>query len=385
MDFCFSDEQVIFRNMAREFAERHIEPIAKDRDHKEQFPAEVLKEMAPLGLLGLTVPQDDGGLGLDYVGYAIVTEEIARSSLSVAMSVFGTHSVVEDAIVAWGSAEQKKKYLPAMSQGELFACFALAEPGTGLNLGAIKTKAELQKDAQGKSWWVLNGEKASVTNGGVAKLALVFAKPDASAPGISAFLVNTDAHGFSHQAITAKNGLRSCSIANVTLKDCRIPQENLLGNAGDGAKIVEGLLSTLHLSIAAGCVGAAQASIDASVQYAEERAVFGKKISNYDMIQASIADMIVGTEAARLLTHRAAEFKSTGQPFSRQLAMARYLAADVAIQAATHAIQIHGAYGFGKEYNVERYLRDAVEVSLLGGAPSDHKLAVARSAFGIGA
>lgn len=385
MDFSLSDEQVIFRNMAREFAERHIEPIAKDSDHQERFPEEVLKEMAPLGLLGLTVPQDYGGLGLDYVGYAIVTEEVARSSLSVAISVFGTHSVVQEMLVAWGSEEQKKKYLPPMCKGELLSSCALAEAGTGFNVSAIKSKAELQKDPQGKGWWVLNGEKVSVTNGGVAKLSLVFARSDGDAQGISAFLVGRDAPGLSSTDISAKQGLRSCNIANFSLKDCRISQENLLGSTGDGTRIAESLLAMVNLGIAAGCLGVAQASIDAGVKYAEERSVFGRTISNYDMIQATIADMIVGTEAARLLTYRAAELKSKRQPFSRQLAMARYLASKVALHAATHAIQVHGAYGFGKEYNVERYLRDVVEASLYGGVPSHYKLAVARSAFGIGA
>ncbi len=380
MGFGLTDEQVMFRNMAREFAQRHIEPAAKDNDQNEHFPAEILKQMAPLGLLGSTVPQEYGGLGLDHIAYAVIIEEIACASLSIAMSTLGTHSVVEEMVLRWGSEEQKQQYLPPMCKGEIFSCCALNEPGAGMDVGKMTSKAELSGGV-----WIINGEKAFVTNGGVSDLVLVLAKvgKDEGEQGIGAFLVSRDVAGFSSQDVLGKNGLRACNIANVYFNECRIPNENLLGSVDDGSKIVDSLVQGIRFGVAAGCVGAAQACIDASIKYCEERQTFGRAISQYDMIQEAIADMIVGTEAARLLTYQVGELKSKGQPFGKQLAMARYLASDVAIRTATDAIHAHGAYGFGTDFPLERYFRDISEATEYAGSPLIDKLAVARHAFGI--
>jgi alkylation response protein AidB-like acyl-CoA dehydrogenase len=380
MEFKLTDEQVMFRSMAREFAQRHIEPVAKDDDQSEQFRWEIVKQLGPLGLLGSLVPQEYGGLGLDYISHAIVIEEIARSSLSSAMSFFSGHSVVQEMLMTWGSEQQKQKYLPQMCSGELFGCCALTEPGAGTEVSNFSSRAELR---QGQ--WVLNGEKTFVINGGVSSLVLAVTKAGSNGgePGVGAFLITRDVAGFTSQDVGDKNGLRACNIADIYFQDCQLRPENLLGSIEDGGQIAESLLRGIDLCVAASCVGVAQAGIDASLQYAEERQTFGKTIGHHDMIQEAIADMIVGTEAARLLTYQAADLKNTGQPFSRQLAMARYLASDVAIRVISDAIHVFGAYGFGKDFPLERYFRDATEVTEYGGSRLLHKLAIARHSLGI--
>lgn len=378
MDFSFTDEQVMFRNMAREFSERHIEPTAKEDDQKEHFPREIIKQMGPLGLLGPIVPQEYGGLGLDYISYAIVTEEIAHASVSVAMSVLGTHAVIEEALMKWGNKEQKQKYLPAMCKGEILGCCALSESGAGMDVNSITSKAE-----PSDSGWNLNGEKVFIINGGVSNLVLTFAKviKNEGRQDINAFLLSRDIAGFSSKDILARNGLRAANTANLHFQNCRIPQKNLLSNVNDGQKIAETVLDAIHLSVAASCVGATQACIDASIKYAEERWAFGRTLSNFDMIQEMIGDMIVGNEASRLLTYQVGDLKNRGLPYRKQLSIARYVACDVAIRAATNAIQVHGAYGFGKEFPLERYLRDVAEVTQYGGPSLIHKLSAARSSF----
>jgi butyryl-CoA dehydrogenase len=380
MDFSLTEEQVMVRNMAWQFAAKSIEPAVTDDDTAEHFPREIIGQMAPLGLLGSIVPQGYGGSGLDYISHAIITEGIARTSLSIALSIFGGHSVVEEMVMTWGSEQQRQRYLPLMCTGELFGCCALNEPGVGADVGDFGSRAELNQ-----GWWVINGKKVFIINGGVANLILAVAEvvENGEEQGLGAFLITRDVAGFSSQDITNKNGLRACNIADVYFRDCRVPQENLLGSIEDGNKIVESLVHGINFSIAASCVGAAQACVDASIKYAEERQAFGRTIGNFDMIQEMIANMIIGTEAARLLTYQVADLKTRKQPFSKQLAMARYLASDAAIRATTDAILVHGAYGFAKDLPLERYLRDVAEVIEDGGSPLIHKLAVARHALGI--
>ena len=380
MDFSLTEEQVMVRNMAWQFAAKSIEPTATGDDTAEHFPQEIIGQMAPLGLLGSIVPQEYGGSGLDYISHAIITEGIARTSLSIALSVFGGHSVVEEMLMTWGSGQQKQRYLPLMCTGELFSCCALNEPGVGTDVGNFGSRAELSQ-----GWWVINGEKVFIINGGVANLILAVTKviENGEERGLGAFLITRDVAGFSSQDITNKNGLRACNIANVYFRDCRVPQENLLGSIEKGNNIVESLVHGINFSIAASCVGVAQACVDASIKYAEERQAFGSTIGKFDMIQEMIADMTIGTEAARLLTYQVADLKNRKQPFSKQLAMARYLASDAAIRAATDAILIHGAYGFSKDLPLERYFRDVAEAIQDGGSPLIHKLAVARHALGI--
>lgn len=379
MDFSPTKEQEMIRKMAREFAERRIEPTAKEDDRNERFPIETIKELGSLGLLGARVPLEYGGTGMNYLNYVTIVEEIARSSPSIAISAFGAHSPVAEMLVLWGNEEQKREYLPPMCKGEALACFGLSELAVGTEVSKVNTRAELK---EGK--WVLNGEKMSLINGGVSRFSLIFAQASKDGEsGVSAFLVQSDASGFSSEDTFERSGLCSANIATLRFQDCAIPQENLLAGIGDGVKIAQSLLDNIRFVVAAICVGATQACLDVSIEYAEQRQAFGRSISQFDMVQEMIAGMVVGNEAARLLTYQAADFKDKGLPFSKQLSIARAFAPEVALEAATKAIQVHGAYGFGKDYPVERYFRDIAEVVLYGGTPSAERLTATRYAIGL--
>jgi butyryl-CoA dehydrogenase len=373
MDLSLSDEQVMFRDMAREFAQRYIAPVAKDNDDNEHFPQEVIAEMIPLGLLGAIVPQEYGGLGLDHICYAMIVEEIARACQSVAVAVFCAHSVVGEVLAQWGDEEQKQIYLPPMCKGEVFSCYALSEPEAGSDLSSLQTSAVLHGEQ-----WVLNGAKASVVNGGISHLALVFARSDG---GIGAFLVPWGTPGFSSIDIHSKKGLRACNIADLLFQDCPLPQRNLFGEGDDIA------LSTLHcahFSLAATYIGVAQACLDVSINYAQERQQFGKPIGSFDMVQGMIAEMAVGVQAARLLLYQTGFLKDQGLSFAKELSMAKYYASEVAMRAVSAAIQVHGGYGYTKEYPVERYFRNVVMSAICEGTPLMHKLSAARYALELG-
>lgn len=378
MDFSPTKEQEMLRKMAREFAKRRIEPTAKEDDRNEHLPLETIKGLASLGLLGARVPSEYGGTGMNHLAYITVVEEIARSSPSIALSVFGAHSLVEEMLMLWGNVEQKRKYLPSMCKGEALGCFGLSELGVGTEVTRVNTRAELKEGE-----WVLNGEKVFVINGGVARFSLIFAQANKDGEsGVSAFLVERDMHGFLCENFE-RSGLCSANITTLCFQDCAIPQENLLAGIGDGVKIAQTLLDNLRFVVAAVCVGATQACLDASIEYAGQRQVFGRSISQFDMVQELITGMVIGNEAARLLTYQAADLKDKGLPFSKQLFIARAFASEVAIEATTKAIQVHGAYGYGREYPVERYFRDIAETILYGGTPSEEKLSAVRYVLGI--
>jgi len=378
MIFSLSEEQVMLRNMARQFATQTIEPVTTDDDRNEHFPRELVAEMAGLGFLGATVPQEYGGSGLDNISYAVIIEEVARTSLAIAMSVFGAHSPVAEALVTWGNQQQKQEYLPPLTKGGILGCHTLGE--SRRQTTAINSRAR-SDDKQ----WLVGGVNTSVINGGVSHLALVLARIDGNQDydDIGAFLIDRDTAGFSSEDTLGKSGLRAANIASVNLQNCRVSDEGVLGRVADGSKLVQHLLDSIDFGVAACCVGASQACIDAGIKYAQERQAFGKPISNFGMIQDMIADMIIGTETARLLTYQVADLKNKQQPFRQQLSMARYLACSMALQAANHAIQIHGCYGYEKRTPVERYFRDVTMTTLYGGSLSTHKLAVAQSSLGI--
>ncbi len=373
-----SEEQVMLRNMARQFATQTIEPVTMDDDRNEHFPREILTEMAGLGFLGAMTPQEYGGSGLDHISYAVIIEEIAHASLAIAMSVFCGHSPVAEALATWGSEHQKREYLPLMAKGEILGCHTLGEPRretTNINSRA----------SSGDRQWLVDGDSTFVINGGVSHLALVLARTGGNHEPFStgAFLVRCNAAGFSRRDILGKSGLRAANIANLHLQNCPVPGDSMLGKINDGPRIAQHLLEGIHFSVAASCIGASQACIDAGIRYAQERHAFGKSISNFGMIQDMIADMVIGTETARLLTYQLGSLRDNHQPLRQQLSMARYLAGATALQAANHAIQIHGCYGYEKRTPVERYFRDVTMAILYGGSLSTHKLAVAQSSLGI--
>ncbi len=382
MDFDFTEEQIMIRNLMKDFAEKEILPTVRDDDRNERFPKDILEKMAQLGFLGAPLPEEYGGLGIDNIAYILMIEELGRVSFAL-RSIISVHiSLFQQTLNRWGTEEQKQKYLPHTTKGELLGCFATTEPNVGSDLSSMETTAVLHG---GK--WRLNGNKMWISNGGVADVALIFAQTDKVKKhrGIAAFIVETDTPGFSSEDIHGKLGLRSANTSELILQDCLVPQENLLGQVGEGFKIAMTAFDNARLCVAGGCVGLAQACIDASVQYAQNRQQFGKPIGSYQLVQEIIANMIVETEAARLLTYRAAHLKNKGVTNTIETSMAKYYASEVALRAANNAIQVHGGYGFSDEYPVERYYRDVKVATLLEGTSEMHKLIIGRSATGFNA
>jgi len=382
MDFDLTEEQIMIRNLMKDFAENEILPKARDDDRNERFPGDILDKMAPLGLLGAPLPEKYGGMGIDHIAYVLMIEELGRASFAL-RSIVSVHiSLFQKTLNQWGTEEQKQKYLPRTTKGEILGCFATTEPNVGSDIASIETSAVLDK---GK--WRLNGNKMWISNGGVADVALIFAQTDKAKKhrGITAFLVEKGTPGFSSTDIHGKLGLRSANTAELILEDCVVAEENVLGQVGEGFKIAMTAFDNARLCVAAGCVGLAQACIDASVLYAKTRQQFGKPIGSYQLVQEMIADMIVETEAARFLTYRAAYLKDKGVPHTVETSMAKYYASEVALRAANNAIQVHGGWGFSDEYPVERYYRDVKVATLLEGTSQMHKLIIGRNATGLNA
>jgi hypothetical protein len=382
MDFDLTEEQIMIRNLMQDFAKNEILPKARDDDRNERFPGDILDKMAPLGLLGAPLPEKYGGMGIDHIAYVLMIEELGRVSFAL-RSIVSVHiSLFQKTLNQWGTEEQKQKYLPRTTKGEILGCFATTEPNVGSDIASIETSAVLDK---GK--WRLNGNKMWISNGGVADVALIFAQTDKAKKhrGITAFLVEKGTPGFSSTDIHGKLGLRSANTAELILEDCVVTEENVLGQVGKGFKIAMTAFDNARLCVAGGCVGLAQACIDASVLYAQTRQQFGKPIGSYQLVQEMIADMIVETEAARFLTYRAAYLKDKGVPHTIETSMAKYYASEVALRAANNAIQVHGGYGFSDEYPVERYYRDVKVATLLEGTSQMHKLIIGRNATGFNA
>jgi alkylation response protein AidB-like acyl-CoA dehydrogenase len=381
MDFDMSDEQTMFRNMAREFALREIIPVAAEDDKNAHYRPETVQKMAALGLLGAPMPQEYGGLGVDYITYLCVCEEIARASAGVFTTCLTVHtSLFQLPILQFGNDELKQRYLPRTTKGELLGCFGMTEPNTGSDVASI----ELSATSSGNNW-ILNGTKMWISSGGVADLALVIAQTDKSKRhrGMAAFLVERGTPGFSSSDIHGKMGLRDSNTAELIFENCQVPAENIVGEIGEGFKVGMYALDCGRLSTAAACVGVSQASIDAAVQYAQERIQFGKPIASFQLIQEMIADMVVETEVARNYVFRAADLKNKGLPFVKEASIAKYYAAEVALRSAQKAIKIHGGYGYSNDYPVERYYRDAMGLCLYEGTAEIQKLIIGREILGI--
>jgi len=382
MDFDLTSEQQQIRKLAKDFADREIAPGARERDRSETFPKDVLSKMAPLGLLGGPVPEQYGGMGVDYVSHALITEEIGRVDSSVRTTLSVQISLVELTLLKFGTEEQKRRYLPRLCKGDLIGCFGLTEPEVGSDATKIRASARRDGDA-----WVLRGRKTWISNGSVSNLALVFAQTDPAKEhkGIAAFLLERDEQPYGSQPIHGKLGLRSSDSSELILDDVRVPDANRLGPVGDGFKIAMAALDSGRYSVAAGAVGVAQACIDASVAYATQRRSFGKPLAGHQLVQELIADMVVETEAARLLVWRAGDLKNKGRPNTRETSIAKLYASEIAQRAADNAIQIHGGYGFSDEFPVERYWRDARVNRLYEGTTQIQKLIIGRFATGIDA
>lgn len=382
MDLELTQEQKLIQKTLREFADEVIVPQARENDRRERFPMEIIKKLGEMGFSGAPLPSEYGGMGLDFIGEAILFEEIGRADSSVRTTLSVQISLVELIILRWGSEEQKNKYLPRLAKAEILGCFGLTEPGAGSDPAGLSTSA-LRRGGG----WVLNGSKTWISNGGVADLAIIFAQTDPAKKhkGIAAFLVERGTKGYSTQDIKGKLGLRASNTAELILENVWVPEENLLSQVGEGFSVALSALDNGRYGVAAGCVGICQAGIEASVKYAKERYQFGKPIASFQLVQELIADTVVEAEAARLLVWRAGLLKNQGKPSTVETSIAKLYASEAAIRAADRAIQIHGGYGYSDEYPVERYWRDARVATIYEGTSQIQKLIIGRHYTGIDA
>lgn len=382
MDFDLSDEQLLVRDTAREFAEREVAPRARDNSRNEHFDHELVANIAAQGYLGAIVPREYGGAGLDYVTYGLVVENVGRACSAMRTVISVQTSLVCSVIVTFGTEEQKHALLPRLCSGEILGCFALTEPDTGSDAANQKTRA-----TRVDGGWRLNGSKMWISNGNVAKLALVFAQTDPSLghKGLACFLVDTDQDGFVPSPIDGKMGMHAADTASIALDDCFVPDDMVLGEVGQGFKIAMTSLDSGRYSVAAGCVGICQGSLEESVKYAQERRQFDRPIASFQLVQAMIAEMRVKTDAARMLTLRAGWLKDQGRPNTTETSIAKLFATEAAVWCANEAIQVHGGAGYVDDHPVERYFRDSRVTTLYEGTSQIQKLIIGRAETGINA
>jgi alkylation response protein AidB-like acyl-CoA dehydrogenase len=375
MDFELSEEQALLRKTVREFAESELAPHSREWDEKQGFPREVFSRLGGLGVAGCCWPEEYGGSGLSTLGWAIAMEEIARADAGVALSLAAHHSLCSAHVHLAGSEEQKRRFLPPLARGEKVGCWGLTEPGSGSDAGGMRTTAV--RDGR---HWVLNGSKNFITNGGIADTAVVMAVTDRAAgkKGISAIVVERGTPGFRSGKKEDKLGVRSSDTSELAFEDCRVPAENLLGREGMGFVDTLKILDKGRVGIAAFAVGIAQAALEASMRYALERKQFGHPIADFQAIQFKVAEMATKTEAARLLTWRAASMADAERTHTAESAMAKLFATESSVEVALEAIQIHGGYGYLKDYPVERYLRDAKIGTIGEGTSEVQRLVIAR-------
>ncbi|HZA58930.1 MAG TPA: acyl-CoA dehydrogenase family protein [Solirubrobacterales bacterium] len=382
MNFELTDEQRLISESAREFADKEIVPRVRDNDRAERFDRELASKMGEVGYLGAPVSEDYGGRGLDYVGYALIVEQVGRADSAARTVVSVQTSLVCGSIEQWGTEPQKREWLPRLCSGEALGCFGLTEPDTGSDAANLRTRAK-----KSDGGWVLNGNKMWISLGNVAEVALIFAQtePDKKHKGLACFLVPTASHGFSTQEIHGKLGLRSSDTAEISLDGVEVPDSSMLGEIGDGFKVAMSALDKGRYSVAAGCVGICDGCVEASVSYSKERKQFDVPIASFQLVQAMIADMIVKRDAARMLVFRAGALKDQGKPSTIETSIAKLYATESAVECANTAIQVHGGSGYVDDYPVERYLRDARVTTLYEGTSQIQKLIIGRDATGINA
>ncbi len=375
MDFEFAPEHEILRQSVRDFAEKEIRPIAATIDRTGEFPRSTITKMASLGLLGVAIPAEYGGAGLDTISLAIAVEEVARVCGSHALIMAAHNSLCTGTIFLAGSEEQKRKYLPDLASGRKLGAWALTEPKSGSDAAALETTAKRTADG-----WVLNGTKNLCTNAPVAGTFVIMAKttPEKGTRGTSAFIVERGTPGLAVGKDEDKLGVRASPTAQVLLTDCRVPAENLLGKENEGFVNALRILDNGRIGIGAMAVGLSRGAFEESVKYAKERVQFDKPIAEHQAIQFMLADMAMRIDAARMLVLRAAWLKDRGQPFKREAAMAKLYASETSSFVTNKAVQIHGGYGYIKDYPVERFLRDAKLTELGEGTSEVQRLVIAR-------
>ncbi len=371
--FRLDEEHLELQASFKEFAENEIKPLAKEIDETERFPLESVKKMAEMGMMGLAIPEEYGGSGVDQLGYVLEIEELAKVCATTAIIVSAHSSLCCWPILKFGTEEQKQKYLIPLARGEKLGAFALTEPSAGTDASMQKSTAVLDGDA-----YVLNGSKIFITNAGAADVFIVFAMTDKEqgTRGISAFIVERDLPGFTMSKPENKMGLRASSTCELIFDNVRVPKENLLGQEGKGFKIAMATLDGGRIGVAAQATGIAQGAIDEAVKYTAERIQFGRRISQFQNTQFTLADMQTRTDAARLLVWRAAAAEQEGQPYTVPAAMAKLFAAETASYVTNRAVQLFGGYGYTKDYPVERMMRDAKVTEIYEGTSEVQKMVI---------
>ena len=376
MDCSFSEEQALLRKTVRDFARVEVAPHARKWDEEERFPSEIVPKLAALGLLGIRIPEEFGGAGMDTVSYAICVEEIARVDGSLALTVASHNGLGTGHLLAFGSEEQKQKYLPKAASGEWLAAWALTEPGSGSDSASLATTATMDGDH-----WVLNGTKMFITQGSVGGFCIVLARTDSAVKkqqGITAFVVDQGTPGFSASKHLEKLGCRSSDTCELTFENVRVPDSARVGAIGAGFTDTMQILDRGRVSIAAMALGLGFGALEAAVQYAKDRTQFGKPIGDFQAIQWMLADSKTELEAASLLTYRAASLADQGKPYSREASMAKLFASEAASRACSRALQVHGGYGYTREFPVERHLRDAKLCEIGEGTSEVQRVVIAK-------
>lgn len=375
MDFALTEEQELFRRSAREFAKKELEPNAEELDKNHLYSLESLKKLGELGYLGMTVPEQYGGIEAGALSYTIVMDEISQACASTSTAVSVQNSLVNDIFVRFADENQKQNVLSKLATGEWIGAFGLSEAESGSDAGGMKTVGTKEGDH-----YVLNGSKMWITNGGFADIFMVFAStdPEAGNRGVSCFIVEKDREGFSVGKEEDKLGIRGTSTTELHFSNCRVPAANLVGEENQGFKIALNTLNGGRIGIAAQALGIAQAALDASVEYSLERKAFGKPIADLQAIQFKLADMKTKVDSARLLTYRAAWMKDNNLDYIQAASMAKLYASEISSEVADQAIQIHGGYGYVREYKVERLYRDARITRIYEGTSEIQKLVIAR-------
>lgn len=376
MIFDLREDQKVILNIVKKFIKEEVEPIAEEIDREERFPLENIAKMGQMRIPGAVVPREYDGAGLDYQTYVRIVEEFSKKCASTGVIIAGANSLLAFPLLTWGTEEQKKRWLPPLSRGELFGVFGLTEPEAGSDASNMKTYAVADGDD-----YLLTGTKHFITGGNIAGMAIIFAgvKSDSSAKRskMSAFIVETDRPGFSVGRVEDKLGIRGATTAELILDEVRIPKTNLIGKVGLGFRIALETLACGRLGVAAQALGIAQGAYDEAISYALERKQFEKTIFNFQAIQFKLVDMAVKVENARNLVYKAAYNKDNGKPFEKLAAMAKLYASDIASEVTDEAIQIHGGFGYMKDYPVERYYRDARITRIYEGTNEIHKMIIA--------
>jgi len=376
MNFELTEEQAMTQNMVRDFASEVIQPRAIEIDKEAKFPVDIFREMGKLGILGITFPEKYGGSGGDTISYALAVEEIGKACGSTGLSYAAAVSLGASPIYMFGTEDQKQQYLVPLAKGEALGSFGLTEPNAGSDAGGTKTTATVDGDS-----YVINGEKCFITNASFAKVIIITAVTGKNEKGrsiVSAFIVPTDAEGVTIRSNYDKMGVRGSDTAEIHLDNVRIPKENIIGDPNKGFSQFLSTLDGGRISIGALSVGIAQSALDKALQYAKERKQFGKTISSFQGVQFKLADMAMNTELARTMVLKAAWLKDAGKPFSKEAAYAKLFASETAVRNAEEAVQIHGGYGYMREYEVERLMRDAKLLVIGEGTSEIQRMVIAR-------